>query len=235
MPLIFDITHSTLYRYAQPVSLGVHRVLFRPRDSHDMRVLATDLRVTPTPLDIRLYQDVYSNSVALVQPQSPATDFRVVCSFSVEHTGTRALDFPMSQRAQDFPFAYDDEEGVVLAPYLRPYYDDPNGTLQAWARQFIAPAGPTGARDLLVAMTQFIRDTLRYQARLDEGVQTPHDTLALQSGSCRDFATLMIEAVRQLGYAARFVSGYLYSPWLDSGAAQPTGVDGGSTHAWLQG
>lgn len=234
MALIFDITHSTHYRYAQPVSLGQHRVLFRPRDSHDMRVLATDLRVTPTPLDIRLYQDVYSNSVALVQPQSPATEFKVLCSFSVEHTGTRALDFPMSPRAQHFPVVYDDEERLVLAHYLLPYYDDPEGSLRAWARQFIAPAGETGARDLLVAMTQFIRDTMRYQARLDEGVQTPYDTLVLQSGSCRDFATLMIEAIRQLGYAARFVSGYLYSPWMDGSAARPPGADSGSTHAWLQ-
>lgn len=230
-PLIFDITHSTRYRYAQPVTLGVHRVLFRPRDSHDMRVLATDLRVTPTPVDIRLYQDVYSNSVALVTPQSPATEFEVVCSFSVEHSGTRALDFPMSPRARNFPFAYDEEECLVLGHYLLPYYDDPIGTLQAWARQFISSVGVTGTRDLLVAMTQFIRDTMRYQVRLDEGVQTPYDTLALQSGSCRDFATLMIEAIRQLGYAARFVSGYLYSPGLDGGAASP---GTGSTHAWLQ-
>ena len=92
--MYFDITHTTHYRYTNPVRLGEHRVLFRPRDSHDLRVLATSLTVTPDPLDVRLIQDVYSNSVALVQPQSPATELKLVCSFAVEHTGTRALDFP---------------------------------------------------------------------------------------------------------------------------------------------
>ena len=232
MSVFFDITHTTHYRYAQPVALGKHRVLFRPRDSHDLRVLATDMTVTPTPVDIRLIQDVYSNSVALVQPQSPADELKVVCSFSVEHTGTRALDFPLSPRAQQFPFDYNDEERLVLAPYLGPYYDDPDGTLRAWAGGFIHSEGATGSRQLLVEMTQFIRDTMQYQARFDEGVQTPYDTLLLQSGTCRDFATLMIEAIRLLGYAARFVSGYLYTPSLDGGAQQYLGA--GATHAWVQ-
>ena len=98
MSVFFDITHSTHYRYALTVALGEHRVLLRPRDSHDRRVLATDMRVTPTPVDIRLIQDVYSNSVAMVQPQSPASELKVVCSFSVEHTGTRALNFALTPR-----------------------------------------------------------------------------------------------------------------------------------------
>ena len=228
----FDITHTTHYRYAQPVRLGEHRVMFRPRDSHDLRVLATDMNVSPSPLDIRLIQDAYSNSVALVQPQSPATELKVVCSFSVEHTGSRALELPLSAHAQTYPFDYDAEERLVLAHYLTPYFDDPDGMLRSWAGQFIRSDGPTGSRELLVAMTQFIRDTMAYQARFDEGVQTPYDTLLLQSGTCRDFATLMLEAIRQLGYAARFVSGYLYTPWLDAGDSRVVGA--GATHAWVQ-
>ncbi len=232
MSVFFDITHTTHYRYAQPVTLGEHRVMFRPRDSHDLRVLATDMSVTPTPVDIRLIQDAYSNSVALVQPQSPATELQVVCSFSVEHTGTRALELPLSPHAQTYPFDYSAEERLVLAHYLTPYYDDPDGTLRAWASQFVGEVGATGSRQLLVEMTRFIRDTFQYRARFDEGVQTPYDTLLLQSGTCRDFATLMIEAIRHLGYAARFVSGYLYTPWLDGGAQQMVGA--GATHAWAQ-
>ena len=232
MSVHFDITHTTHYRYAQPVRLGEHRVMFRPRDSHDLRVLATDMSVSPTPVDIRLIQDAYSNSVALVQPQSPASELKVVCSFSVEHTGTRALELPLSPHARKYPFEYDAEERLVLAHYLTPYYDDPDGMLRSWAGQFIRGNGSTGSRELLVAMTQFIRDTLLYQARFDEGVQTPYDTLLLQSGTCRDFATLMIEAIRHLGYAARFVSGYLYTPWLDAGDSRTAGT--GATHAWVQ-
>ena len=229
----FDITHTTHYRYAQPVSLREHRVLFRPRGSHDLRVLATDMVVTPTPLDIRLIQDVYSNSVALVQPQSPATELKVECTFSVEHTGTRALELPLSPQAQTYPFDYAAEERLALQHYLAPYYDDPDGTLATWASQFVQGAGATtGTRELLVQMNQCIRDTMLYLVRFDEGVQTPYETLRLQSGTCRDFATLMIEAIRHLGYAARFVSGYLYTPWLNAGPDQVVGT--GSTHAWLQ-
>ena len=230
--MIFDIVHTTHYRYAQPVLLGEHQILFRPRDSHDLRVLATGMRVTPEPVDIHLYQDVYSNSIALIQPQSPAVELKLECSFSVEHTGTRALDLPMRPGSQAYPFAYDEEEQLVLRHYLTPYYNDPAGIMRAWAKQFVRADGMTGTRELLVEMTQFIRSTMRYRARFTRGVQTPYDTLRLQSGACRDFATLMIEAVRHLGYAACFVSGYLYNPWLDDGSRQHIGA--GSTHAWVQ-
>ena len=232
MSVLFDIAHTTHYRYHQPVQLREHRVMFRPRGSHDLRVLATDLRVTPEPLDIRLIQDVYSNSVALVQPQSPAGELKVDCTFTVEHTGTRALDLPLDPNALQYPFSYGDEERIALAHYLLPFYDDPTGELAAWARQFLRGDGPTGTRQLLIEMTQFIRNSMLYLARFDEGVQSPYSTIRLQSGTCRDFATLMIEAVRHLGYAARFVSGYLYTPWLDNDDANQAGA--GATHAWVQ-
>ena len=232
MSVFFNITHTTHYRYAQPVTLGEHRVLFRPRDSHDLRVLATDMQVFPEPLDIRMIQDTYSNSVALVQPQSPAAELKVVCMFSVEHTGAPSPGLPLRPWAQTYPFDYSDEEELVLAHYLRPYYDDPGGVLANWASQFVSPDGTTDTRQLLVGMTAFIRNTLKYQARFDPGVQTPFETLQLQSGTCRDFATLMIEAIRHLGYAARFVSGYLYTPWLDGGPNEVVGA--GTTHAWVQ-
>ena len=232
MSVHFDITHTTHYRYARPVALGEHRVMFRPRGSHDLRVLATDMQVTPMPVDLHLIQDVYSNSVAVVQPQSPATELKVVCSFTVEHTGTRALDLPLDPVAQSYPFDYSAEDRVALQHYIAPYYDDPSGELQQWARQFVRSDGPTGTLDLLVAMTQWIRNTMHYQPRFDEGVQSPYETLRLQSGTCRDFATLMIEAIRWLGYAARFVSGYLYTPSLDSAEGAYVGV--GATHAWVQ-
>jgi transglutaminase-like putative cysteine protease len=255
MSVILKITHTTRYRFAQPVTLGEHRVMFRPRDSHDLRVLETDLTVTPEPVDIRLIQDVFLNSVAIVEPQSPAQELEIVASFKVEHTGTRALDLPLDPSTQYYPFAYDADDHIVLLPYITPYYADPDGTLAMWARQFVdadtATGGRVGIRDALIAMTRHIRDTFRYEARFVEGVQTPCETLARNSGTCRDFATLMIEAVRHLGYAAKFVSGYLYSRALDTTAGESGGgvvgggvidggvmgggvIGGGSTHAWLQ-
>ena len=230
--VLFDIYHSTHYRYHQPVHLGEHRVMFRPRGSHDLCVLATDLRVYPAPYDVRLIQDVYSNSVALVVPQSPATELKVECSFTVEHTGTRVLDLPLDPHAQRYPFVYSAEDRITLQHYLLPFYDDPSGELVDWARQFVHTDGSTGTRELLVEMTQFIRHSMIYQVRFDEGVQSPYETIRRRCGTCRDFATLMIEAVRQLGYAARFVTGYLYTPWLDDPYAFQIGA--GATHAWVQ-
>lgn len=225
MPIIFDITHTTEYRYAKPVELGEHRLMFRPRDSHDLRVLATDLQVEPPAKDIRLIQDAYENSIALVQPGGPSQTLKFTCEFTVEHTGSRALDLPLSPGAEHYPFEYASEDRQVLSHYLAPYYDA-DETLMAWARDFVG----SDSRQILVDMTRRIRETMKYQPREEEGVQSPRETLESKQGSCRDFATLMIEAVRRLGYAARFVSGYVYTP--EPTAPETTAP--GATHAWVQ-
>ena len=232
MPVQYEIVHTTIYHYQQPVSFGEHRVMFRPRDSHDLRVLATDLEVSPESI-VRMIQDPHSNSVALVQPLESATELRIICSFTIEHAHTNNLELPLAPSAEVFPFAYSVEERFDLEQYLRPHHDDPGGHLTAWARQFIRTDGLTGTRDLLVKMNQFIRDNFGYAARDEQGTQTPQETLKLSTGSCRDFALLMMEAVRRLGIATRFVSGYLYDPALDGGEADNT-VGAGATHAWLQ-
>ena len=232
MPVRYEIVHTTVYHYQQPVTFGEHRVMFRPRDSHDLRVLATDLQVSPEAM-VRMIQDPHSNSVALVQPLVPADELRIVCSFAIEHAHTNNLELPLSPSAEVFPFAYSLEERFDLESYMRPHYDDPGGHLTAWSRQFMRTDGLTGTRDLLVKMNQAIRDNFRYAERDEEGTQTPQATLKLNSGSCRDFALLMMEAARRLGIATRFVSGYLYDPALDGGEDSGT-VGAGATHAWLQ-
>jgi transglutaminase-like putative cysteine protease len=233
MPIQYDIVHTTVYSYRQPVRFGEHRVMFRPRDSHDLRVLATDLEVSPE-CDIRMIQDPHSNSVALVQPLEDADELKIVCSFTIEHAHTNNLELPLAPSAEIFPFAYSVDERFDLEHYLRPAHDDPGGELTAWARQFIRTDGPTGTRDLLIEMNQHIRDHFLYAARDEEGTQEPNRTLELGSGSCRDFALLMIEAGRRLGIATRFVSGYLYDPALDGGTEDGDIQGAGFTHAWLQ-
>lgn len=242
MSVQYDIVHTTVYAYKAPVKFGEHRVMFRPRDSHDQRVLATDLQISPNA-DVRLILDAHSNSVALVQPTEPSTELKIVCSFTIEHAHSNNLELPLSPSAEIFPFAYGLEERFDLELYLRPHHEDPGGELTAWARQFLRTDGPTRTRDMLVQMNQHIRDNFRYVARDEEGTQTPHKTLELGTGSCRDFALLMMEAARRLGVATRFVSGYLYDQSLDNappeaegtseGEAEPA-VGAGFTHAWLQ-
>ena len=247
MPVLYDVVHTTVYRYREAVSFGEHRVMFRPRESHDLRVLATDLQVSP-PSDVRMIQDPHSNSVALVQPREESNELRIVCSFTIEHAHSNNLELPLSPSAELFPFAYSVEERFDLEQYLRPHHDDPHGDLSAWARQFLRTDGPTHTRDMMVAMNQFIRDNFRYQSRDEEGTQSPLQTLQLRSGSCRDFALLMMEALRRLGVATRFVSGYLYDPSSDDGehlqddatpspaheTADQNVTGAGYTHAWLQ-
>jgi transglutaminase-like putative cysteine protease len=232
----YDIRHVTTYRYRSPVRFGEHRVMFRPRDSHDLRVLATDLQVSPRA-DIRLIQDSHSNSVALVQPQADAAELSVACTFTIEHARSQNLELPLLPRAEVFPIAYSLDERLDLELYLRPHYDDPAGELTDWAMGFVRaamtePSAPTGVpRAALVAMNRHIRDAFSYTARDEEGTQTPLATLACRQGSCRDFALLMMEAARRIGIATRFVSGYLYDPALDRDlpSSPAAGVPGAAT------
>jgi len=240
MPVLhYDITHTTIYRYKQPVGFGLHRVMFRPRESHDLRVLATDLQVSPES-SIRLIQDPHSNSVALVQPIGEATELKVTCTFRIEQVpAPNDALLEIDPSAEYLPFAYSVQDRFDLESYLRPHHEDQEGVLIHWAHQFLeGDQESKRTRDVLTRMNAHIRDTLKYEARNEEGTQTPLETLERGSGTCRDFALLMMEAARRLGIATRFVSGYLYDAALDAastsadGSEAPT-VGAGATHAWM--
>jgi transglutaminase-like putative cysteine protease len=233
---VFTVEHETVYRYAKPVRFLEHRLLFRPRSAHDFDVLASSLDVTPKA-DVREIQDVFSNSVTLFTPRAEADRLRVVARFAIRWSGARRVPQPIASHAERYPFDYTAEERRDLGARLEPHYPDPDGRLYEWTRQFFRDDARPRTRDLLGAIANRMRDEFAYIARDAEGTQAPGETLELGSGTCRDFALFMMEAVRRLGMAARYVSGYLYDPALDRDDNRdgvPDDVQGaGSTHAWL--
>ena len=226
--MIYDITHTTEYRFKCEVDFGQHRLTFRPIDGHDMRVLATELEIVPAASRIDLVHDVYGNSVALVDPGSRSDSLRITSSFTVDHLGNTAFDMKSPLEATWMPPSYTAAERLALMPFLLPSYEDPNHQLRAWAQPFAQSAPDGGPRQTIALMTEAIRQSFTYTMRDEEGTQTPNETLTLRSGACRDYATMMIDALRRLGFAARFVSGYLYSP------ATGDNQGGGATHGWVQ-
>jgi transglutaminase-like putative cysteine protease len=221
------VRHATTYRYAEEVTFGPHRLMIRPRDSHDLRLASSTLGLTP-PGKVRWLHDVFGNSVAIVEFANPAQVLEIVSTLSLERYGADRLTFSLDREAATYPFIYSTEERADLGRLLEQHYPDPKGVVSAWARRFVARKG-MDTLELLSTMNSAIKATFAYQSRHDEGTQSPVDTLWRKSGSCRDFALLLIEAARFLGFGARFVSGYLYDPTADGTGA----IRGqGATHAW---
>jgi transglutaminase-like putative cysteine protease len=229
MPLL-TIHHKTEYRYSRPVAFGEHRIMLRPRDSHDLRVLKGSLEIVPEPMSLRWIHDVFGNSVAIATFDERAETLSFTSTATVEHNPAEEFALTADDRAYFYPFLYNDEEFPDLVQFITPQYGDPEGELSAWARNFLDAEGPTPTFNILSGMTHGIRGEFSYRKRHEHGTQHPLDTLQTRSGTCRDYALFMIEALRQLGIAARFVSGYLFIP----GDRAHGYVGGGSTHAWVQ-
>ena len=224
----------TAYRYRNPVALGEHRMMLRPRESYDQRLISAELSITPEPSSLRNVHDVFGNCVSIAR-FSGRTDRLVVESRMVlEHAPQPAFEFDGVTYSGNLPVAYDADDLSDLAPSMERLHADPTGELEAWARRFVRRAGPTSLRTLLSDMTHAIRAEFAYGTRLSGAPQAPLETLALGTGSCRDFAMLMTEAARSLGFAARFVSGYVYSSPKPSGGAKASRAGGGHTHAWVR-
>ncbi len=233
MPLL-TVRHTSTYRYKQPVAFGEHRVMFRPRDSYDQRLLHAALTVTPEPVSVHWMHDVFGNCVACVGFSGRSKTLRFESVIELDHASREMLHFPVSPHAEFHPFAYEQEDMPDLLRSIERQYPDPGRELADWAAGFTRGFAPVRSADLLARMTHAIRRDFAYVRREEAGTQEPLVTLKRRSGSCRDFALLMMEAVRSLGFAARFVSGYLYSPSGENGAPPDLRVGGGSTHAWVQ-
>lgn len=227
---ILSVHHRTVYQYRRPVSFGEHRIMFRPRDSYDQRLIEAALDITPDPAALRWMFDVFGNCVAVATFDTRSETLTFASRITLEHTPEHAPVFPLAPHATHYPFGYGAEDMPDLARSIERRWPDPRHEVDAWARSFLPADGRIPTQELLAAMTRSVRANFTYLARNEKGVQDPLTTLRGKRGSCRDFAVLMMEAVRALGMAARFVSGYLYNPRND----RARHVGGGSTHAWLQ-
>ncbi|MCR9256813.1 MAG: transglutaminase family protein [Alphaproteobacteria bacterium] len=232
---VLSIVHRTTYRYAKPVGFGEHRLLFRPRDSHDMRLVSSRLRITPTA-PVRWMHDVFGNSVAVATFEEPSDILAFESVIVVEHYGVHEPDFPLEDMAREIPFSYDLADVQDLGRTIARHHGGAQDVVSLWAQSFLGADGKAPTAEVLEAMNAAIKAEFSYFRREEEGIQSPADTLRRRRGTCRDFALLMMEAARSLGLAARFVTGYVYDPAIEMGLDAPANgiVGGGATHAWLQ-
>jgi transglutaminase-like putative cysteine protease len=228
MPIL-SIRHVTTYHYQQPVAFGEHRMMLRPRDDHDQKILEAELEITPTPRELAWTRDGFGNHVAIAYFAERAAELRFVSSIRLDHAPAGFREADIEDYARAYPFTYAAADWPGLKRFILPLLLRPE--LARWSDQFFRKDGTADTHALLVDVTQTIRRTFRHLPRHEKGIQDPIHTLNLGSGSCRDLAVLMIAALRSRGIAARFVSGYLHLPDDDD---DDEGVTGGNTHAWVQ-
>lgn len=218
------IEHHTEYSYARPVSFGRHRLVLRPREGHDLRIISMKLEITPAH-DLTWTRDVYGNSIAIVEFREAAERLQIFSESVVQ----RAPPFPREEPCEPwrvpYPVHYDPLEAPIADAYRVASYPDDGRAVRKWLEKALPhPAGD--AESVITAIGTAVHRAVSYRRRGEKGVQSPAQTLELATGSCRDSATLMMEAARTLGIAARFASGYLDCAASAAGRA--------STHAWVE-
>ena len=231
MAVVLEIKHVTTYQYRNPVKFGAHRAMFLPRPAARGRLLSWSAK-TNLHSRTRWVSDGLSNNVTEIEFDEAGKELTFTFQFRGVHFGGESVEqFALEPRAERVPVQYTPDEWTDLIGFMRPHAEDPDVSVAAWASSFLTGSG-NRTIDVLARMLDTFRDTFSYQARVTEGTLSPRELLQSKSGTCRDYAWLMIEALRRLGFAARFVTGYIYDAALDGGAAGTTGS--GATHAWVQ-
>jgi len=218
----YKILHRTYYNYFTEVRLEPHFLRLRPREGHELRIESSILTISP-PATLHWQRDVEDNCVAIAYFTLPSRQLSIESEVIIQQYNQAPFDFTVAGHATDYPFAYTHEDRVVLSPYMISAEDS---QLSEWIGRLWRTGERIQTQALLQNLCTCIHQTLSYRLREESGVQSPAETLSLGTGSCRDFAYLFIEAVRCLGLASRFVSGYLHTP--------PSLFNYGSTHAWAE-
>jgi transglutaminase-like putative cysteine protease len=217
------ITHNTEYFYHSPVTLGPHRALLRPREGHDVHIQRSVLNIEPHG-KVRWLRDIHGNSIAMINFAGPTRTLKLFSEVTVAHYDQNPLDFIIDPIALSYPFQYPADEQAELIPYRLPSFPHDARALQSWITQFYTPGQLINTFELLNRINSFIYESFQYTRREESGVQRPTETLSSKAGSCRDYAVLLMEAARQWGFGARFVTGYIQ---MNTGQH-------GATHAWTE-
>ena len=227
---LLSVRHVTRYAYKVPVRFGEHRLMVRPRDSFDQRLIDFRLDITPQAKAVRWMHDPLGNCIAVAHFSCEAAELTFDARILLDHDPSHAPDFLLEPYARTWPFSYSAEEAPDLSRLIERQYLDPDHVVDEWVRRFLHHGRITETGELLMTLTAAISESFIYETRLARGTKPPTETLASGRGTCRDFAMLMIEAVRSLGLAARFVTGYLHVPRQEANHF----LGGGHTHAWCE-
>lgn len=221
----YKIIHRTYYNYSANVLLGEHRLLLRPREDHELRIESFSLKSTPKA-NILWHRDVQGNSVAIANFSEPTQQLSVESELIIQQYNESPLDFIVAEYAISYPFQYKAEDSFLLLPYMQLVDKETLELLKTFTSNIYKINEQLETYTLLQRLSKYIYQSLTYNIREEPGVQSVKQTLHLGSGSCRDFALLFMETAKCLGFASRFVSGYLYAPLMSSQI--------GSTHAWAE-
>lgn len=221
----FKIIHRTYYNYSNNVALGTHNLLLRPRENHELRIESFALNITPKA-KILWHLDVEDNSVAIATFNTATQQLFIESEVIIQQYNESPLDFIVADYAINYPFKYLPNDNFILSSYMVLPNEESRILLNNWIYNVYKYSEKIQTYTLLQKLTTYIFKNFIYKVREEEGVQTAKQTLAYGSGSCRDFAFLFMEAVKCLGLATRFVSGYLYAPLMSEQV--------GSTHAWAE-
>ena len=226
MASIIRILHQTKYTYDRPVVLHPHRLMLRPRDGHDLWMDDAFLTITPKAR-LRWFFDTFGNSVAEASFNTPTQTLVIESELLLRRYVSEQLTEGTGTHICPYPFLYTEDDMLYLRPFLGLQNPQDAAALDDWLDACLVSRA-TNAVTVLRGLSDCIHLNLRYSAREKMGTQSAVETITSGVGTCRDFAFLMMEAARRLGFAARFVTGYLND--------QPTGLGmplgGGATHAW---
>ena len=232
MSILVSLRHDTRYLYDRPVTLGPHEIRLKPAPAGRTPVLSYTLAVRPARHTLHWYYDAAGNPVARVLFQDQISQLEIDVALTADLTPVNPFDFLVEPGAEHYPFGYNDTVRHDLSPFLAPV--ESGGQLQRWLADFRSSEKPDGRGtvDLLARINQRLKREIAYVTRIEHGVQTCDQTLALRSGSCRDGSWLLTQALRHLGIAARFVSGYLIQ--LAGSASDAPKTDSAELHAWSE-